>query len=285
MRISVAALALVLSGSVAMAASVPLPRPRPAGIGQTGPLPSARPAAPGTVAVPAAKPSACQLSLQAIAVFSPEPPMKGAGQCGIADPVRLVAVILPDQARVAVHPPAALRCEMAAAVTHWIRDDMAPVAAKLGAPLRGIENFDSYDCRGRNRVFGARMSEHGRGNAIDIRAVKLDSGAITYLTDPHVAETVRNELRRSACGRFMTVLGPGSDGYHENHIHLDLAERRSGYRLCQWEVRQPLDRASPSPHIAESRTPTPLEAMPSGSAAPPSDRTPMPRPRRAAERR
>jgi hypothetical protein len=162
---------------------------------------------------------------------------------------------------------------------------MAPVAARLGSALRGIENFDSYDCRGRNRVFGAKMSEHGRGNALDIRAVKLDSGVIAHLTDPHVAKEVRNDLRKSACDRFMTVLGPGSDGYHENHIHVDLAERRSDFRMCQWEVRQPLDRAAPSPHIAESRSPTPLESMRNIPAVPASDTTPMPRPRRAAERR
>jgi hypothetical protein len=35
------------------------------------------------------------------------------------------------------------------------------------------------------------------------------------------------------------VLGPGSDGYHEEHIHLDQAERRNGFRICQWDVREP----------------------------------------------
>jgi hypothetical protein len=46
------------------------------------------------------------------------------------------------------------------------------------------------------------------------------------------------------------VLGPGSDGYHEEHIHLDLAERRNGYKLCQWELREP-----PLPAQAESAAP------------------------------
>jgi hypothetical protein len=305
-RISITALALVLMGSVAEAASVPLPRPRPVAMQKTVPLPPVRPSvtaqepAPAPVvqeAAPAAKPeepktaeappqpSACQVALKAIAVFVAEPPVKGAGQCGITDPVRLEAVILKDQARVSINPPAVLRCEMATAVTRWIRDDMAPTTAQLGSALRGIENFDSYDCRGRNRVFGAKMSEHGRGNALDIKAVRLDSGVLAHLTDPHVAKAVRNDVRKSACDRFMTVLGPGSDGYHENHIHVDLAERRSDYRMCQWEVRQPLDRASPSPHIAQSRAPTPLETMPSGEAIAVSATTPLPRPRRAAERR
>ena len=50
---------------------------------------------------------------------------------------------------------------------------------------------------------------------------------------------------------FTTVLGPASDGFHENHVHVDLAERRSGYRICQWAVRDasdlvPLPRERPS---------------------------------------
>ena len=302
MRISAVILALVLSGSVAMAASVPLPRPRPATVEQAAQEPQLRPsadpsenaAAPETKpdeaktdaakAPEPAKPSACQLSLVAVAAFSPQPAVKGAGECGIDDPVRLEAVILADKSQVAVNPPAVLRCDMAAAVAQWIREGMAPVTARLGSPLRGIENFDSYDCRGRNRVFGARMSEHGRGNALDIKGLKLQSGAIAYLTDPHVAKAVRTDLRAGACSRFMTVLGPGSDGYHENHIHVDLAERKSDYRLCQWEIRQPLDRASPSPHIASSRSPTPLEPMLSETSASATDAVPLP-PRRAAERR
>jgi hypothetical protein len=301
-RVPVAVVVLVLTGSVAMAATIPLPRPRPIAVQQAAPHQSIPPLPRPSVArtddaspAPAGEepktvearpqPSACQIALKAVAVFAAEPPVKGAGECGIADPVRLKAVILADQNRVAVNPPAVLRCEMASAVSRWIRDDMAPLAARLGAPLRGIENFDSYDCRGRNRVFGAKMSEHGRGNALDIKAVKLDSGVIAHLTDPHVAKVVRTDLRKSACDRFMTVLGPGSDGYHENHIHLDLAERRSDFRMCQWEVRQPLDRASPSPHIAESRAPSPLEPMLTNVAVPVSDATPLPRPRRAAERR
>jgi len=35
------------------------------------------------------------------------------------------------------------------------------------------------------------------------------------------------------------VLGPGADAQHESHIHLDLIERTHGYRMCQWDVREP----------------------------------------------
>ena len=87
----------------------------------------------------------------------------------------------------------------------------------------------------KNRVVGAKMSEHGRANALDIRAIRLKSGQVVRPTDPGVSEDFRSAMRTSVCARFTTVLGPGSDGYHEDHIHVDLAERHSGYRICQWD--------------------------------------------------
>ena len=43
----------------------------------------------------------------------------------------------------------------------------------------------------------------------------------------------------------MTVLGPGSDWYHEDHIHLDLMERHNNYKICQWNVWDPLPQVAP----------------------------------------
>src|SRR6185312_7385988 len=100
-------------------------------------------------------------------------------------------------------------------------------------------NYDSYECRGRNRVVGAKISEHGKGNAIDVRAFHLSDGRRIELTDAKADKPLREALRQEVCGRFTTVLGPGSDGYHEGHIHLDLAERHGGYRICEWDVREP----------------------------------------------
>src|SRR5262249_40277996 len=146
--------------------------------------------------------------------------------CGAGDLVRLEAVVLADKTTIPLNPPATLRCTMAEAVVNWVRADLTAIVRDLGSPLRAIQNFDSYECRGRNRIVGARVSEHGKGNAIDIRGLRLASGRVVELTDVHVARDVRERLRRSACSRFTTVLGPGSDGYHENHVHMDLAERR-----------------------------------------------------------
>jgi hypothetical protein len=222
------------------AQAVPLPRPRP----------RSAPSAPATVAVPdtlqaekpqePAPPSACRLRLTAELAVAPSlPPLVGAGECGVEDVVRLEAVWLSDKTRVAVTPPATLRCSFAEAIVHWVREDVAPAVHALDAALRSVDNYASYDCRGRNRIVGAKLSEHGKANALDIRSVKLANGTVMGLTDPQVAKDFRESLRKMTCARFNTVLGPGSDGYHEDHVHVDLAERRSGYRMCQWDVREP----------------------------------------------
>ena len=69
--------------------------------------------------------------------------------------------------------------------------------------------------------------------------MKLANGEVVGLTDPQVPKDFREGLKQSVCARFTTVLGPGSDGYHEEHVHVDLAERRGGYRICEWDVRSP----------------------------------------------
>ena len=139
---------------------------------------------------------------------------------------------------------------MAEAIAQWLRTDVAASAEALGAPLHAITDLDSYECRPRNRVPGAKISEHGRGNALDVGSIKLGNGGLFKLTDPLVSKPFREGMRTSACARFNTVLGPGSDGYHNDHIHLDLAARSHNYRICQWDVREPL---------AEGVVPLPLK--------------------------
>jgi hypothetical protein len=131
-----------------------------------------------------------------------------------------------------------LNCGMAESFSTWLRDEAAPRAAKLGSPLASIENYDSYECRPRNRIIGAKLSEHSHGLAIDVRAFHLADGRRLELTDVTVDKPLRVELQETACHRFTTVLGPG-DPFHEGHIHLDVIQRSRGYRICQWEVREP----------------------------------------------
>ena len=174
--------------------------------------------------------------------------------------VRLDAVLLADRTRIEVKPSPVLRCEMAESLAAWIRDEAAPRLSAIGAVLRSVDNYDDFECRGRNRVFGAKISEHGMGNAVDVRSFSLADGRVVGLTDMTVAKDLRVALRASACQRFTTVLGPGADGHHEGHIHLDLAERRQGYRICAWDVREPpaevaevVPLPTPRPTIADAR--------------------------------
>ncbi|MES1149246.1 MAG: extensin family protein, partial [Bradyrhizobium guangdongense] len=173
------------------------------------------------------------------------PDIKGPGGCGGEDLVRLEAIVLPDKRKVSVKPAAILRCTMASAIADWVRSDMAPLAASQGSTISELDNFDSFECRGRNRVAGAMLSEHGRANALDVRALKLANGQSINLTDRTVARDVRERVLHSVCSRFTTVLGPGSDWYHEDHIHLDIMQRRNDYRICQWNVWDPLPRVAP----------------------------------------
>jgi hypothetical protein len=264
----------------ALPASVPLPRPRP----PEAPAIAAEPPeaarqAPGASDKPAEQaatpapppPSACRVALTEDVAIAPSiADIHGPGGCGGEDLVRLEAVVLPDKRRVALKPAAILRCAMASEIAAWVRTDIAPLTTSLGSVISVLDNFDSFECRGRNRVVGAQLSEHGRANALDVRAFKLANGEMIGLTDVNVAKDWRDGIRVTACARFSTVLGPGSDGHHEEHIHVDLAERRGGYKMCQWDVR---DGAA----IAEKKEP-PVEAAASAADVLP-DPVPLPRPR------
>ena len=227
-----------------------------------------------------ATPSACQIGLAKVAEFKPLPVLVGAGECGATDAVLMASIILPDQSRVAVSPPATLRCPMAQALADWMREDVAPSLKKFGPPLRALDNFDSYSCRGRNNIRAALLSEHGKANAIDIRDFALADGREFGLTDMHTDKDWRETIKASVCARFSTVLGPGSDGYHEEHIHLDLAERRNNYKICQWDVRVPPP-VEAKAQSGQDNTAAADIAAPQGDDAPaiPIDDVPLPRPR------
>jgi hypothetical protein len=270
----------------AAAARVPLPRPRPAEAPSAKVEPETTPdensAEPKTAPSP---PSACRLALtEAIAIAPSIPDIHGPGGCGGEDLVRLEAVVLPDNRQVAVKPAAVLRCKMASAVADWVRRDIASLAKNLGSNIAGLDNFDSFECRGRNRVVGAQLSEHGRANALDVRSFKFADGRTISLTDRNVARDLRESVLHSVCARFSTVLGPGSDGYHEDHIHLDLMERRNDYRICQWNVWDALPAVAPilpTPRPAEA---PPREVADEPEASKPNGNAADPAPEQAAQK-
>jgi hypothetical protein len=247
--VTVVVLLLALCGPASPGAALPLPKPRPVE------APALKPEAPAggpeakdaeKPAPPVPQPTACRLALtEEIAIAPSIPDIHGSGGCGGVDLVRLEAVVLPGGRQVAVKPAAILRCPMASAIAAWMRSDIEPLAESLGSVIAALDNFDSFECRGRNRIVGAMLSEHGRANALDVRSFKFADGRTISLTDRTVSRSLRETVLHSVCARFSTVLGPGSDGYHEDHIHLDLMERRNDYRICQWNVWEPLPAVAP----------------------------------------
>lgn len=153
------------------------------------------------------------------------PEIEGPNTCGLERPFRISALA---EGQVRVEPAARLGCPVHSALNRWIAEVVQPAAyANFGQPVTGLKNIASYGCRTRNNKKGAPLSEHSFGNALDIKAFYLADGReISVARGWRGMPDERAFLRQAqggACGTFKTVLGPGSDGYHEDHFHLDLA--------------------------------------------------------------
>ena len=217
--------------------------------------------------------SPCQLQLSEIAEFKSMPPITGPGECTATDVVNVNAVVLPDNQRVVFSPVVTLQCSMAVVVAHWIRDDVAPTLDALGMSLRGVETLESFGCRSFNGINGAKLSEHGHANALDVRSLKIANGTVIELTNATVTKPLREQLRQTACARFSTVLGNGADAYHENHVHIDLMQRTNNYKICQWNILDPTEIAA----LAAKNSAAPdISASPATTQ---SNEVPVPRPR------
>lgn len=149
-------------------------------------------------------------------------PIEGSGACGIEEPVRVSWV-----AGVELEPAAVLNCTAARALKSYVSHQAIPLLEETGGGLDKLEVAASYACRGRNGIRGARMSEHALGNAIDISGFVMASGETLTVEDDWDMKLV-NSLHHNACGIYGTTLGPGSDGYHEDHFHFDVADHRNG---------------------------------------------------------
>ncbi len=139
--------------------------------------------------------------------------------CGVAEPVQITSV-----EGVALSEAAIMDCATAKALKTWVIKGLQPAFGQTRVVK--LEVAAHYICRPRNNVKGNRISEHGKGRAIDISAIILEDGQVLS-----VARDWGKTLRRvykAACGIFGTTLGPGSDGHHEDHMHFDTARHRGG---------------------------------------------------------
>ncbi|AEI94707.1 extensin family protein [Roseobacter litoralis] len=146
--------------------------------------------------------------------------------CGVADAVRIRAV-----SGIALSQHSVMDCGTAKALKTWIDDTAKPAFSRKGGGLKNIRVAAHYACRTRNNRPGGRISEHGKGRAIDISGLQMRDGTLVTVrsgwNDPATSKAMR-QLHRGACGPFGTVLGPESDRFHRDHFHFDTARYRSG---------------------------------------------------------
>lgn len=242
-----AALAAMLgSGAMAFApADSPRPVPRPHGAVVADAVQETAPAATTPVLRPLAKPrgGAVRLAAAAVAAKPGKPGRKGA-VCGVPGIVGVPVAAIPGKAKgcglqdgvnitsiagVPLSQPATIDCTTARALHDWVEKGIRPAIGKTGGGLAGLEIAASYNCRPRNNQKGAKISEHGRGRAVDLSGVRLANGeVISVLKGWSARPKIVKAIHRSACGTFGTVLGPNSDRFHKDHIHVDTARYRSG---------------------------------------------------------
>ncbi len=158
-------------------------------------------------------------------------------------PVEIVPIGRPANPAIAVGPaavtPAAtLACPLVSRLDRYISDSVQPAALRwFGQPVVEIKQISAYSCRGMNGDPNAHISEHAFGNALDIAAFVLADGRrITVKDGWHGGPEEQgflHDVQGAACAAFTTVLAPGSNAYHYDHMHVDLMRRSGGRSICQ----------------------------------------------------
>lgn len=139
---------------------------------------------------------------------------------------------------VAIKPTATLACPIVTALDRWLADAVQPAAMRwFGVRVAEIKQISAYSCRGMNGNSRSRISEHAFGNALDIASFMLADGRRVTVKGgwkgtPEEQGFLR-EIQGAACEQFNTVLAPGSNIYHYDHIHVDLMRRTSRRSICK----------------------------------------------------
>ncbi len=175
----------------------------------------------------------CRRQLRRLGVtFEDLAPINEGGECRIDHPVRVSGLA----GNVAMKPAATLSCQMALTFARWTRDELTPAARwRYFSGVKTIHQGSSYSCR---RIAGTRtLSEHGKGNALDVMRIELRNGKDIDVRKPgwfsFREKSLLNKARAGGCEYFSTVLGPGYDRAHADHFHFDIKQRRNGRVACR----------------------------------------------------
>jgi hypothetical protein len=194
------------------------------------------PAAPVDPSVMPSSELACRRELKRMGVlFDNKPPISNGPACQVPYPVSLKGL----SGNIGVRPAVTLNCQVTLAFAKWVKNELAPSARyRYWSGIKTIQPLGGYSCRRMNnsRQKYNPMSEHARGNAIDVGKFVLKNGheidvrkkGLFSLREGRLLKAVRSD----SCRYFNTVLGPGSNPEHWNHFHFDLRSRKSGKAYC-----------------------------------------------------
>jgi hypothetical protein len=141
-----------------------------------------------------------------------------------------------------VTPAATLSCPIVSALDKWVTEGVQPAAMRwFGSQVTEIKQISAYSCRGMNGAGGHGISEHAFGNALDIAGFTLADGRKVIIKNAWRNGTPEeqgflHDVQLYACDTFSTVLAPGYNAAHYDHIHVDLMRRNSGRRPCRPEA-------------------------------------------------
>lgn len=214
----------------------PLPPPRP---------PDQRPAAsdieaPTTVDTapePQIYQTACPAVLSGTVIASPLPLIDD-GICQVRSPLAVTGLVVGGR-EVKFSAPAIVACPLASQLAEWVSRVDAYAGVMFTSPVAELLVGTSYDCRPRNDEMGARVSEHGFADAIDVTGFRLENGTRLSLPEDWAGDGVEaralHYAHDAACGLFTTVLSPDANESHRDHLHLDLGCHGAGctYRMCE----------------------------------------------------
>jgi hypothetical protein len=211
-----------------------------------------------------------QQRVRASAFVQPANEMDGPGICGMTRPFKVTAL---QDGAVAFNSTATLDCPMVAELEDWLADVVQPAAQmRFGVGVTQINSMGSYSCRGMNGQYGAPLSEHSFGNAIDVGGFVLADGReIAIVRDwtrgDEQTRAFLKDVHAGSCRHFSTVLAPGSNAFHYNHIHVDLAMHgRGGGIICKPAPVETVAPAFPAAVASASRAPL-ASSFPTGSIA------------------
>ncbi|OWO93336.1 extensin [Rhizobium esperanzae] len=195
-----------------------------------------QPAAPVDPSVMPASELACRRELKRMGVlFDEKPPISQGPACQVPYPVSLKGL----SGNIGVQPAVTLNCQVTLAFAKWVKNELAPSARfRYWSGIKTIQPLGGYSCRRMNnsRQRYNPMSEHARGNAIDVGKFVLKNGHAIDVRKKGLFSYREGRLlkavRTDSCRYFNTVLGPGSNPEHWNHFHFDLRSRKSGKVYC-----------------------------------------------------